>query len=145
MSTAKTSTAKTPKASKNTKFFYATGRRKTSAARVFLKPGAGNVVINGRPAEGYLSKGTSRMMILQPFVMTSNSGKFDAYITVAGGGETGQAGAIRHGVSRALVAFDETLRPTLKKAGFLTRDPRMVERKKYGQAGARRRFQYSKR
>ena len=145
MSTAKTPAAKAPKASKNSKFFYATGRRKTSAARVFLKPGAGKVVINGRPAEGYLSKGTSRMMILQPLSMTSNSGKFDAYITVAGGGETGQAGAIRHGISRALVAFDEALRPTLKKAGFLTRDPRMVERKKYGQAGARRRFQYSKR
>ena len=85
------------------------------------------------------------MMILQPLNMTSNGTTFDAYITVAGGGETGQAGAIRHGVSRALVAYDETLRPVLKKAGFLTRDPRMVERKKYGQAGARARFQYSKR
>lgn len=133
------------KASKSTKFYYATGRRKTSAARIFLKPGAGKVVINGRPSEVYLSKGTSRMMILQPLNLTAQAGKFDAYITVTGGGETGQAGAIRHGISRALVAFDETLRPTLKKAGFLTRDPRMVERKKYGQAGARARFQYSKR
>jgi small subunit ribosomal protein S9 len=133
------------KEKKGTKFYYATGRRKTSAARVFLKSGSGKVVINGRTAEGYLSKATSRMMILQPLNMTSNGTTFDAYITVSGGGETGQAGAIRHGISRALVAFDETLRPTLKKAGFLTRDPRMVERKKYGQAGARARFQYSKR
>lgn len=144
MATAKTKSA-APKLGKGTKFFYATGRRKTSAARIFLKPGAGNVIINGRPAEVYLSKGTSRMMILQPFNLTANTGKFDAFITVAGGGETGQAGAIRHGISRALLAVDETLRPALKKAGFLTRDPRMVERKKYGQAGARRRFQYSKR
>ncbi len=142
MATAK---EKAPKEKKASKFFYATGRRKTSAARVFLKSGSGKVVINGRPAEGYLSKATSRMMILQPLNMTSNGTTFDAYITVAGGGETGQAGAIRHGISRALVAYDETLRPTLKKAGFLTRDPRMVERKKYGQAGARARFQYSKR
>ncbi len=133
------------KEKKASKFFYATGRRKTSAARVFLKSGSGKVVINGRTAEGYLSKATSRMMILQPLAMTENNSTFDAYITVSGGGETGQAGAIRHGISRALVAYDETLRPVLKKAGFLTRDPRMVERKKYGQAGARARFQYSKR
>lgn len=133
------------KEKKASKFFYATGRRKTSAARVFLKSGSGKVVINGRTAEGYLSKATSRMMILQPLAMTENNATFDAYITVSGGGETGQAGAIRHGISRALVAYDETLRPVLKKAGFLTRDPRMVERKKYGQAGARARFQYSKR
>jgi small subunit ribosomal protein S9 len=127
------------------KFFYATGRRKTSAARVFLKPGSGKITINGRPVEKYLSKPTSRMVIVQPFGVTSNSNKFDVFVTVAGGGETGQAGAIRHGISRALVAFDEALRSPLKKAGFLTRDPRMVERKKYGQAGARARFQYSKR
>jgi small subunit ribosomal protein S9 len=127
------------------KFFYATGRRKTSAARVFLKPGSGKVEINGKPAEGYLSKPTSRMVILQPFAVCSNQNKFDAYITVSGGGESGQAGAIRHGISRALVAIDEANRPLLKKAGFLTRDPRMVERKKYGKAGARRRYQYSKR
>lgn len=127
------------------KFFYATGRRKTSAARVFLKPGSGKIVINGKPVDGYLSKPTSRMVVIQPFQITSNQGKFDAYVTVTGGGETGQAGAIRHGISRALVAFDEALRSPLKKAGFLTRDPRMVERKKYGKAGARRRFQYSKR
>ena len=127
------------------KFFYATGRRKTSAARVFLKPGSGKMTINGKPADGYLSKPTSRMIIVQPFQVTSQAGKFDAFITVSGGGETGQAGAIRHGISRALVAIDEANRGLLKKAGFLTRDPRMVERKKYGKAGARRRFQYSKR
>lgn len=127
------------------KFYYATGRRKTSAARVFLKPGSGKITINGKPAEGYLSRPTSRMVIVQPFQVTSNSNKFDVFVTVAGGGESGQAGAIRHGISRALVAYDEEMRSALKKAGFLTRDPRMVERKKYGKAGARRRFQYSKR
>ena len=127
------------------KFFYATGRRKTSAARVFLKPGSGKIEINGRTAETYLSKATSRMVIQQPFVLTANENKFDIFVTVRGGGETGQAGAIRHGVSRALVAFDEEMRGTLKKAGFLTRDPRMVERKKYGKPGARRSFQFSKR
>jgi len=127
------------------KFFYATGRRKTAAARVFLKPGSGKITINGKPADGYLSKPTSRMVILQPFSIIAGQGKFDAYVTVAGGGESGQAGAIRHGISRALVAIDEANRGLLKKAGFLTRDPRMVERKKYGRAGARRRFQYSKR
>ena len=127
------------------KFYYATGRRKTSAARVFLKPGAGKIVINGKEVETYLSRPTSRMVIVQPFGLTANNGKFDVFVTVRGGGESGQAGAIRHGISRALVAFDETLRGSLKKAGFLTRDPRMVERKKYGKAGARRRYQYSKR
>jgi small subunit ribosomal protein S9 len=127
------------------KFYYATGRRKTSAARVFLRPGSGKITINGKPADTYLSRPTSRMVIVQPFQLTSNSNKFDVYVTVAGGGESGQAGAIRHGISRALVAFDGEMRPTLKKAGFLTRDPRMVERKKYGKAGARARFQYSKR
>ena len=127
------------------KFYYATGRRKTSAARVFLKPGAGKIVINGKEVDTYLSRPTSRMVIVQPFGLTSNTGKFDVFITVKGGGESGQAGAIRHGISRALVAFDETLRGSLKKAGFLTRDPRMVERKKYGKAGARARYQYSKR
>jgi small subunit ribosomal protein S9 len=127
------------------KFFYATGRRKTSAARVFLKPGSGKISINGKSVDGYLSRPTSRMVIVQPFNLTSNANKFDVVVTVAGGGESGQAGAIRHGISRALCAFDEANRGTLKKAGFLTRDPRMVERKKYGKAGARRRYQYSKR
>ena len=127
------------------KFYYATGRRKTAAARIFLKPGSGVITINGKEADTYLSRPTSRMVIVQPFQITSNDKKFDVFVTVAGGGESGQAGAIRHGISRALVAFDETMRGELKKAGFLTRDPRMVERKKYGRAGARRRFQYSKR
>jgi small subunit ribosomal protein S9 len=127
------------------KFYYATGRRKTAAARIFLKPGSGKITINGKPADGYLSRPTSRMVIVQPFQITANTNKFDVFVTVAGGGESGQAGAIRHGISRALVAFDEAMRGDLKKAGFLTRDPRMVERKKYGRAGARRRFQYSKR
>ena len=133
------------KTTKPSKFFYATGRRKTSAARVFLKPGTGQVTINGRTPEKYMGKTVSRMIIMQPMALTDTTSRFDTYITVSGGGESGQAGAIRHGISRALVAFDETLRPVLKKAGFLTRDPRMVERKKYGQAGARKRFQYSKR
>jgi len=127
------------------KFYYATGRRKTSAARVFLKPGSGKITINGKQLEGYLSRPTSRMVVVQPFGVTSSQGKFDVFVTVAGGGESGQAGAIRHGISRALCAFDEQLRSPLKKAGFLIRDPRMVERKKYGKAGARRRYQYSKR
>jgi small subunit ribosomal protein S9 len=128
-----------------TKFYYATGRRKTSAARVFLKPGTGKTIINGKTPEKYLSNAVSRMVVQQPFGVTGNVGKFDLFVTVAGGGESGQAGAIRHGVSRALVAFDEALRPALKKAGMLTRDSRMVERKKYGQPGARKRFQFSKR
>lgn len=127
------------------KFYYATGRRKTSAARVFLRPGSGKISINGKTVDGYLSRPTSRMVIVQPFGITSSQNKFDVFVTVAGGGESGQAGAIRHGISRALVAFDEANRGLLKKAGFLTRDPRMVERKKYGKAGARRRYQYSKR
>lgn len=127
------------------KFYYATGRRKTSTARIFLKPGTGKVLINGKTPEKYLSKGTSRMVINQPFAVTSNLNKFDCFITVTGGGETGQSGAIRHGISRALVSYDEKLRSTLKTAGFLTRDPRMVERKKYGKPGARRSFQFSKR
>ena len=127
------------------KFYYATGRRKTSAARVFLKPGSGKISINGKTVDGYLSRPTSRMVIYQPFNVTSTQDKFDLFVTVKGGGESGQAGAVRHGISRALVAFDEEMRGVLKKAGFLTRDPRMVERKKYGRAGARRRYQYSKR
>jgi small subunit ribosomal protein S9 len=127
------------------KFFYATGRRKTSSARVFLKPGKGNITINGKKAEDYLTRMQSRMVIVQPLDLLNQIGKFDAKITVAGGGESGQAGAIRLGITRALIAFNTEFKATLKKAGFITRDPRMVERKKYGKAGARRRFQYSKR
>ena len=127
------------------KAFYGTGRRKSASARVFLKPGSGKVVINGLTTEKYLKRSVSRMMVQQPLILTQSASKVDLTVTVSGGGETGQAGAIRHGIARALIAFDETLRPTLKKAGYLTRDPRMVERKKYGLRGARRRGQYSKR
>jgi len=127
------------------KVFYATGRRKTSAARVFLKPGKGALEINGLKSDEYLKRMQSKMVVQQPFETVNMVDKFDAYITVAGGGENGQTGAIRLGIARALTAFDPSLRPALKKAGFLTRDPREVERKKYGKAGARRRYQYSKR
>lgn len=127
------------------KVFYATGRRKTSSARVFLKPGSGKVTINNKPADEYLSTASARACLSLPFVTTDTRNKFDAHITVVGGGITGQAEAIRHGISRALLAFDEALRSPLKKAGLLTRDPRMVERKKYGLHKARRRPQFSKR
>lgn len=127
------------------KIFYATGRRKTSKARVFLKPGKGNLVINGLKADEYLNRLQSKMVIQQPFDVINQIGKFDVDVTVTGGGENGQTGAIRLGIARALTAFDAALRPALKKAGYLTRDPREVERKKYGKAGARRRYQYSKR
>jgi small subunit ribosomal protein S9 len=127
------------------KFYYATGRRKTSSARVFLKPGKGNITINGKKANDYLKRMQSRMVILQPIETVGQTDKFDVRITVTGGGENGQAGAVRHGITRALVAFNPEFKTVLKKAGFVTRDPRMVERKKYGKAGARRRYQYSKR
>ena len=127
------------------KLYYATGRRKTASARVFLKPGTGKVEINYLPADKYLKSAASKMIILQPFEAVQAMNKFDATVTVSGGGELGQAGAIRHGIARALVAYDEANRSPLRKAGMVTRDSRMVERKKYGQAGARRRFQYSKR
>lgn len=127
------------------KIFYATGRRKTSAARVFLKPGKGVITINGKKSDDYLRRMQSKMVILQPFDVVSMNGKFDVNVTVAGGGENGQTGAIRLGIARALTAFDAALRPPLKKAGYLTRDPRMVERKKYGKHGARRSGQFSKR
>jgi len=127
------------------KFYYATGRRKTSSARVFLKPGKGTITINGKKADDYLTRMQSRMVILQPLETLAQTDKFDARVTVEGGGESGQAGAIRLGITRALMAFNPEFKAVLKKAGFVTRDPRMVERKKYGRAGARRRFQYSKR
>ncbi|MCC6137372.1 MAG: 30S ribosomal protein S9 [Bdellovibrionaceae bacterium] len=127
------------------KVYYATGRRKTSTARVFLKNGAGVITINGKKPEVYLCMPASRAAIMQPLLATGQSGKLDLNITVAGGGETGQSGAIRHAISRALVNFDETTKPTLKKAGYLTRDSRMVERKKYGKHGARKSTQFSKR
>ena len=127
------------------KVYYATGSRKNSAARAFLKPGKGQVTINGKKADDYLVRLQSRMVILQPLELLGQTDKFDADVTVKGGGESGQAGAIRLGITRALVTFNPEFKTTLKKAGYITRDPRMVERKKYGKAGARRRYQYSKR
>ena len=125
--------------------YYGTGRRKTSTARVFLRPGAGTVEINGRTLDGYFPNEVLRMVVRQPLQLTETGEKFDIQATVVGGGNAGQAGAIRHGISRALLEFDATLRDRLKSAGLLTRDPRKKERKKYGQKGARARFQFSKR
>ncbi|RLB16362.1 MAG: 30S ribosomal protein S9 [Deltaproteobacteria bacterium] len=124
---------------------HATGKRKTAVARVWMRQGTGNITINNRPMEEYLARETDRVLILEPLQITETLGKFDIKINVRGGGISGQAGAIRHGISRALVSLDPELREPLKKGGFLTRDPRMKERKKYGQRGARARFQYSKR
>lgn len=125
--------------------FYATGRRKESTARVWVKPGNGTMMINGRTMEEYFGRETSKMVINQPLQLLEQVGKIDMTVNVRGGGLSGQAGAIRHGLSRALCVFNPEFRPALKKAGFLTRDARAVERKKYGQPGARRRFQFSKR
>lgn len=125
--------------------FYGTGRRKTSVARVWIRPGPGQIKVNRRTFEDYFPRETLRMIIAQPLQLTNTFGQMDVFVTVGGGGPTGQAGAVRHGISRALVHFDDKLRATLKKAGLLTRDPRMRERKKYGQPGARQKFQYSKR
>jgi len=126
--------------------FYGTGKRKTAIARVWLKmPGEGRIIVNKRDFENYFPRETLRLMVLQPFKLTDTLGKFDVLVNVKGGGISGQAGAIRHGISRALVAYNPDLRPILKKAGLLTRDARKKERKKYGQRGARARFQYSKR
>lgn len=124
---------------------YGTGRRKTSTARVFMKPGSGKITINGSSLQDYFGRETSRMVVMQPLELTSNTEKFDLYITVAGGGASGQAGAIRHGITRALMDYDEGLRPELRTAGYVTRDARMVERKKVGLRKARKRPQYSKR
>jgi len=126
-------------------YFYGTGRRKTSVARVRLYPGSGNITINDRTIDDYFGLDTLKLLVRQPLVLTETSAKFDIVCNVDGGGISGQAGAIRHGISRALLKFDETLRPPLKKAGFLTRDPRMVERKKYGLKKARKAPQFSKR
>ena len=124
---------------------YGTGRRKTSAARVFLKPGNGRIMINSRTIDDYFGRQTARMMIRQPLEITQMIDRVDLYIPVRGGGGSGQAGAIRHGISRALVQYDEALRSPLRRAGFLTRDAREVERKKVGLRKARKRPQYSKR
>jgi small subunit ribosomal protein S9 len=125
--------------------FYGTGRRKTSVARVWVRPGPGRIMVNRRAFEDYFPRETLRMIIAQPLQITNTFGQFDVIVTVEGGGPTGQAGAVRHGIARALVRFDDKLRLPLKRAGLLTRDPRMRERKKYGQPGARQKFQYSKR
>ena len=125
--------------------FYGTGRRKTSVARVFLCAGPGQIVINKRSFDDYFPRESLRLIVAQPLELTGTVGQLDVKANVAGGGLSGQAGAVRHGIARALLAFNETLRPQLKRAGFLTRDPRMKERKKYGQPGARKRFQFSKR
>lgn len=125
--------------------YAATGRRKESTARVVLLPGTGKITVNDSPADKYFTRETLRMIISQPFEATKTAGKFDVEANVNGGGMSGQAGAIRHGISRALLKVDETTRAVLKKGGFLTRDPRAKERKKYGQKGARRRFQWTKR
>ncbi|MGN0692856.1 MAG: 30S ribosomal protein S9 [Oscillospiraceae bacterium] len=126
-------------------YYYGTGRRKSSVARVRLYPGSGNITINGRTIDDYFGLETLKLIVRQPLNITETAEKFDVVCTVAGGGVTGQAGAIRHGVSRALLVFNPELRPVLKKAGFLTRDPRMKERKKYGLKAARRAPQFSKR
>jgi small subunit ribosomal protein S9 len=127
------------------KTIVATGRRKTSVARVFLKPGKGTLRINNRTLQDYFGRETARMIVLQPFQVTQTAGNFDIEVNVDGGGNSGQAGAIRHGITRALMEFNPDLRASLKKAGFVTRDPRAVERKKYGRHKARKRPQYSKR
>ena len=125
--------------------YYGTGRRKTSTARVYLRPGAGNVQVNRKAFESYFPNETLRMIIRQPLNLTETVNKFDVLVNVAGGGPAGQAGAIRHGITRALIEYNADLRPALKHAGLITRDPRIKERKKYGQKGARKRFQFSKR
>jgi small subunit ribosomal protein S9 len=125
--------------------YYGTGRRKTSTARVYLRPGDGNVQVNRKAFEAYFPNETLRMIIRQPLNLTETANKFDVLVNVAGGGPAGQAGAIRHGITRALIEYNNELRPTLKHAGLVTRDPRIKERKKYGQKGARKRFQFSKR
>jgi small subunit ribosomal protein S9 len=125
--------------------YYGTGRRKTSVARVYLRPGTGQVIVNHRSFENYFHSDVLRQKVSQPLVHTETADKFDIYVNVRGGGNTGQAGAAQHGISRALLVYNETLRPTLKAAGFLTRDAREVERKKYGRKKARKSFQFSKR
>jgi len=129
----------------NSTQWYGTGRRKTATARVFLRPGAGEIAVNERSLDDYFYSEALRMIVQQPLHTTETSDKFDLYVTVEGGGQAGQAGAVRHGIARALVEYNGELREKLKAAGFLTRDPRKKERKKYGLKGARARFQFSKR
>ncbi len=125
--------------------FYGTGKRKSSIARVWLKPGSGKIMINKKSLDEYFGRETSKMIVKQPLEITENVDKYDIYVTVSGGGDSGQAGAIKHGITKALLEVDNALRGTLKKAGFITRDSRVKERKKYGKAAARRSFQFSKR
>ena len=125
--------------------FYGTGRRKTSTARVYLRPGTGEITVNNRPLDRFFGRQTARMIVRQPLELTNTTDRFDVNVTVTGGGTTGQAGAIRHGLTRALMRYDEALRPSLRKAGFVTRDAREVERKKVGLRKARRATQFSKR
>jgi small subunit ribosomal protein S9 len=125
--------------------YYGTGRRKTAAARVYLRPGNGEITVNRKPFAEYFPNETLQMIIRQPLQLTESANKFDILVNVRGGGPSGQAGAVRHGITRALMEFNAELRPTLKHAGLVTRDPRQSERKKYGQKGARKRFQFSKR
>jgi small subunit ribosomal protein S9 len=125
--------------------YYGTGRRKTAIARVFLRQGAGEIKVNGRTLDEFFGNDVLKMIVRQPLLLTETNERFDIHVTVEGGGNAGQAGAIRHGITRALMEFDNELRPRLKSAGFVTRDPRKKERKKYGLRGARARFQFSKR
>jgi small subunit ribosomal protein S9 len=126
-------------------WYYGTGRRKSSIARVFLKPGKGDIIVNDKPVDDYFSRETGRMIVRQPLMLTDNQANFDIKVNVLGGGESGQAGAVRHGITRALIDFNADLKSALKKAGFVTRDAREVERKKVGFHKARRRKQFSKR
>ena len=125
--------------------FYGTGKRKSSVARVWLKPGSGAITVNNKTLDEYFGRETSKMVVRQSLELTESVGKFDIYVTVSGGGDSGQAGAIRHGITKALLGSDPELRGALKKAGFITRDSRVKERKKYGKKAARARFQFSKR
>ncbi|MCG9056225.1 30S ribosomal protein S9 [Laribacter hongkongensis] len=129
----------------NGKYYYGTGRRKSAVARVFMIKGSGKITVNGKPVDEYFARETGRMVIRQPLVLTENTESFDILVNVTGGGETGQAGAVRHGITRALIDFSAELKPALSNAGFVTRDAREVERKKVGLHKARRRKQFSKR
>ena len=141
-----TEAGEAPKSNRDSKGrAYATGRRKNAIARVWIKPGLGKIVVNGREEKIYFARPVLRMILRQPLIAAARDGQFDVIVTVKGGGLSGQAGAVRHGISRALVAYEPTLRAALKPGGFLTRDPRVVERKKYGHPKARRSFQFSKR
>lgn len=129
----------------DTRRWYATGKRKTAIARVWIRPGTGQIEVNRKPFETYFTRETSQLLVRQAFEVSDQVGRFDVFATLAGGGNSAQASALRHGISRALLLYDATLRDRLKRAGFLTRDARRKERKKYGQPGARKRFQFSKR